>query len=264
MGFAGVAERTPNLSLYSWEDGSDLYNHVQLNYNWNVIDKDALKKKWGGTADNASKIRIAGLEGLSGLAFSVKNNGDVEDRFAFTAGGTANWGDGTNISDVNLYRSGTSTLATDSKFRVASGTVEFLSGTVNLIGTNAATNRLDTNSLFGVNRPAAGTAIAVTSSAGPSPTFIVTSEGYLGWGTGSSDSYDAAIFRSGPGTLTIDADLYLTGSLSLGSASSSGWSISNVTPGIKTYNAGSVSLNEIANVLGNLINDLKDYGILGA
>jgi hypothetical protein len=264
MGTAGVAEKTSQLGLYAWEDGSDLYNHTQLSYNWDTIDSDLLKKTWGTAGDEAIQVRFLGTVSASDPVLTVRyGTADTQDRFNISAGGTVNWGSGGIVSDTNLYRAGTARLATDSAFRVASGSVEFLSGTVNLIATTSTTNKLDTNGLFSINRNSGGTALTVTSSAGTIPTFLVTSEGYLGWGNGAS-AQDASIFRSGSAELTIDANVIISGSVSLGSPSSTGWNVSNITAGVRTYNAESVSLSEIADVLGNLINDLKNNGILGA
>jgi hypothetical protein len=264
MGTAGVAERTTQLGLYAWQDGSDLYNHTQLTYNWDTIDADLLKKTWGTAGDEAEEVRFLGTVSSSTAVISVRyGTADTQDRFNVTAGGSVNWGSGSASPDTNLYRTGASILATDSTFRVASGSVQLIGSNVAFTAGTSPTNKVDTNALFGINRNAGGTALNVISSAGTVPTLTVTSEGNLKWGSGASAS-DASIYRSGVGTLTIDADLEITGSISLGSAASTGWNVTNVAAGVKTYNAGSVTINELSDVLGNLINDLKDYGILGA
>ena len=263
MGTAGVAERTDNLGLYSWEDGADLYNHIQLNYNWVTIDSDVLKKSWSGTSDYASKIYLAGTETASGTVLSARVLGDTENRWTLLAGGTQNWGSGGTVTDTNLYRSGSATLATDSILKINSGTVQFLDGTVSLVATDTPTTKLSTDAWVGISRPALGTAFSVTNStAGVDPTLIITAEGLIGWGSGTA-AYDASLYRSGAGTLTLDGDLFVNGKISFGSASASGWNISNVTE-TKTYNAEQVSINELSDTLGTLINDLKTIGILGA
>jgi len=264
MGTAGVAEETSQLGLYSWEDGSDLYNHTQLYTNWSIIDSKLLKKTWEISGDEAEQVRFLGTVNLSDSVLTIRyGTADTEDRLNIKAGGTVNWGSGGVTTDTNLYRAGTSILSTDSTLRVTSGSVQFLNGTVTFTAQSSPTNKIDTNALFGINRNAGGTALNVISSAGTVPTLSITSEGDMNWSSGTSAS-DSSIYRSGIGTLTIDANLEVTGSISLGSAASSGWNVSNVSSGVKTYNAGSVTINELSNVLGNLINDLKDYGILGA
>ncbi len=141
--------------------------------------------------------------------------------------------------------------------------MQFLNGTVTFTAQSSPTNKIDTNALFGINRNAGGTALNVISSAGTAPTLSITSEGDMNWSSGTSVS-DASIYRSGSAELTIDANVIITGSVSLGSPSSTGWNVSNVTPGVKTYDAESVSVYQLADIVGNLINDLKDNGILGA
>jgi len=259
----GLAERTQRLGLYAWADGPDLYNHVQLDYNWNIIDRDLIKKSWAGTADNVISIRFETSTNLGGTAIAIRAAGDVDQRVTLSAGGTVSWGNGTTVQDTNLYRDGTAILATDSIFKVKSGNVQFLDNTVSLSAVNTDTNRINTNGLFNISRAAGGTAFTVTSSAGPDPTFIIKADGYLGWGTGTSGD-DVSLFRSAPNTLTVDGDLVVTGSLSISTPSSTGWSVTSKTPGIKTYDANNTTLHELADVLGNLIDDLKDYGILGA
>jgi hypothetical protein len=263
MGTAGVAERTNNLGLYSWEDGADLYNHIQLNYNWVTIDSDVLKKTWAGTNDYAYKIFLSGTEGTSGTVLSTRISADTEGRFNVLGGGTVTWSSGGTSTDTNLYRGGTSTLSTDSTLRITSGSVEFLNGTVSLTATDTPTTKLSTDAWIGITKPSLGTAFTITnSSAGVEPTLAITAEGLIGWGSGTS-SQDASIYRSGAGTLTFDADLVVNGKISFGSASVTGWNVSNVTT-TRTYNSEQVSINEVADTLGTLVNDLKTIGILGA
>jgi hypothetical protein len=264
MGTAGVAEETSQLGLYSWEDGSDLYNHTQLYTNWSIIDSKLLKKTWEISGDEAEQVRFLGTVNLSDSVLTIRyGTADTEDRLNIKAGGTVNWGSGGVTTDTNLYRAGTSILSTDSTLRVTSGSVQFLNGTVTFTAQSSPTNKIDTNALFGINRNAGGTALNVISSAGTAPTLSITSEGDMNWSSGTSVS-DASIYRSGSAELTIDANVIITGSVSLGSPSSTGWNVSNVTPGVKTYDAESVSVYQLADIVGNLINDLKDNGILGA
>jgi hypothetical protein len=57
--------------------------------------------------------------------------------------------------------------------------------------------------------------------------------------------------------------VYVDGKLTLGSPAVGGWNISNVTT-TRTYNADQVTINELAETVGTLVNDLKTIGILGA
>lgn len=265
MGNLGVAEQTTQLHLYSWEDGQDLYNHTQLSYNWNTIDAQLLKKNWGTAGDEANQIRFYGTASLGTAVITIRTGtADTYDRANILPDGKINWGSGSAASDANLYRQGVGTIATDSALSVQSGTVSLLSGSVTLVASNSPTNQVTSNGLFALSRPTNGTALTIKDSTNPVPTFGVRTDGKLLWGDGTS-SFDASIYRSGAGTLTIDANkVVLTGSINLGAPSSTGWSVSNVSAGVKSYNAGSVTLTQLSNVVGNLIGALTDYGILGA
>jgi hypothetical protein len=50
---------------------------------------------------------------------------------------------------------------------------------------------------------------------------------------------------------------------STGAVRSTGWTVSNVSSD-KSFDASATSLNEVANVLGSLVNALKDVGLLGS
>lgn len=65
------------------------------------------------------------------LAFSSFVTADAQVRFTFRTDGVLGWGDGTSVSDTNLYRSAVDTLKTDDAF-IAGGTI---TGS-NLSGTN--------------------------------------------------------------------------------------------------------------------------------
>jgi hypothetical protein len=345
MGVPGVSERTTQLSLYTWQDNEDFYKHSELASNWEVVDKSLIKKKWELVGDYSEQIRFAGTAGLGTAVISVRagsattgtiNVTNANDRFNILTGGTVNWGDGTNATDISIYRAGTSTLGvsgtvsaptvllsnssgvfaqqaglnasttflsgqisgdTYNRFAVtAGGTVKFGAG-------NAATDSnifrsgsalISTDSTFQVIR-SSGTAINfINSTVGAFPRLTVDSSGTLSWGSGTANSYDVTLARSGAGTiaitstttslvgngtvsgsfgvggaLNVNGNFLHTGSLIgfFGSAStqSTGWGSgpSNVSS-TKTYNANSFSMNELANTLGNVILALRSHGILGA
>lgn len=285
MGTAG-AERTPQLNLYYWEDSADFYNHIELYNNWLLIDSALLKKKYGGTAnfpkgDYAEDIRFAGTVGLGSTAISVRAGtvssgtltaADSYDRFNILTGGTVNWGSGGTVTDVSLYRSGTSVLK--------------LSGT------------LDSNAIIlsggKIDQTGAGSASAMfleSSVSGDGQNrFSVTTGGSVNWGNGGSIP-DVNLYRSGVGTLATDSvfaaneitstsgsagtvtfssNVKFTGTKFgfFGSATTqaTGWGSgpTNVSAGTKTYDANAVSVGQLADTLGNLIIALRNYGILGA
>jgi hypothetical protein len=268
MGTAGVSEITTQLGLYAWQDGSDYYNHTQLAANWDTIDSKLLKKSWSNSGDTAQQIRLGTATGTSIILGSVTS--DSYERIEINSGGTVKWGSGGTSTDTNLYRAGSSILATDSVFRVASGTIQFLSGTASLIG---SADKVSTNNILSITRASSsGTSILIGT--GTYSSFKIKAGGNLSWGDGTSESHDTSLYRSGAGTLVVESSggtVLSVSSNSLGffgsvTAQSSGWSSgpSSVNSGVKTYNAGSVSLSEIANALGNVIIALRQYGILGA
>jgi hypothetical protein len=269
MGNAGEAEETPQLGLYAWEDGSDFYNHTQLAYNWNTIDSQLLKKQWSDSGDTARQIQFGTAAGSAIVLGSA--TGDSYQRFELNAAGTVKWGSGGTITDTNLYRSGTSVLTTDSILKVASGTIQFSSGTISFVG---ASDKISTNNVLSITRPSSGSGTSILIGTSTYAKFKVSSDGKLSWSAGASDSYDAELSRSGSGTLVVQSNGNTSLSLSdtslgfFGSASaqSTGWGAgpSGVNSGTKTYNAGSASLNEIAHTLGNVVIALRNYGILGA
>jgi hypothetical protein len=288
MGTAGP-ERTQQLKLLYWEDLSDFYNHIELYTNWLTVDAALVKKKYGGTAnfaygDYAEDIRFAGTAGLGTPVISVRvgtattsggtitiSTADVNDRFNILTGGTVNWGNGTTVTDVSLYRSGTATLK--------------LSGTLDANTVILSSGKVDQN-----EAASASSMFLETSVLGDSTNrFTVTTSGSANWGSGTS-AVDVNLYRSGVGTLstnsvfaantfssnpaggtiTFSSDVMFTGSKfgAFGSAStqSTGWGVgpTNVSAGTKTYDANAVSVGELADTLGNLIIALRNYGILGA
>jgi hypothetical protein len=78
----------------------------------------------------------------------AKVTGDANQRFIVDADGTLNWGDGTAVQDVNLYRYAANGLATDDAFKLAAAAILLLgaAGDVNLYrsagGTLATDNDL--------------------------------------------------------------------------------------------------------------------------
>jgi hypothetical protein len=98
---------------------------------------------------------------------------------------------------------------------------------------------------------------------------------------GISIGGDTSVYRSAadtlrtPDSLVVDTDLTVSGDATIGGAGggvgfygttpvvqSSAYSVTNVTTD-RTYNADSTTINEVADVLGTLIADLKATGIIG-
>jgi hypothetical protein len=266
MSISGIAEKTPQLGLYSWDDGGDYYNHTQLSYNWYTIDNSLIKKTWGTAGDEAVQVRFAAST-VGTTVITAKTTTDTVERFNVTAGGSLNWGSGGSAStDLSLYRFGSGTLSTDGKFRVNSGTVQLGDSTTFLAGTAGT---ISTNSVFSLKNTSSNS-LLFTNSPQTYPNMSISSSGSMSWGAGTSNAYDVSFYRSGAGTLTINGDLVITGAkfgfFGSVTSQSTGWGSgpSNISTGTKTYNATSVSITELAHTLGNVINALRSCGILGA
>lgn len=271
MGVAGVAERTTYIGLYTWQDGADYYNHVQLDYNWQTIDGTLLKKTWGTAGDQATLIKFGGwgttvVAATTIMASSRIGTADSNDRYAVTIGGSHTWGNGTAASDLNLYRSGAATLKT-------SGSVEASSF---LAQGGIITNR----ALAAVSTTGFG--ISVTGDT--NDRLAINAGGTIELGPGNA-VFDTNLYRSAANTLKTDDSLIVagagldvsgsatvTGATKLGSSLAffgtapiskiTGYNITNLTTD-RTYDANSTTINELADILGTLINDLKSYGLIG-
>ena len=103
--------------------------------------------KLSGTFDASTVILSSGkldqnnAGSASAMFLETSVTGDSSNRFTVTTAGSVNWGSGVSTTDVNLYRAGAGTLATNSVLGVnsinsvpAGGTTEFL-GDVKFNGT---------------------------------------------------------------------------------------------------------------------------------
>lgn len=103
---------------------------------------------------------------------------------------------------------------------------------------------------------------------------------YVGYRAGENESGDNKLYIANSNTttpliygdfstaaLTVNGSLKVTGNLGLFNttpvAQDTGWSATNVSTD-RTFDASSTTLNELANVVGTLVNQLKTYGLLGA
>lgn len=128
--------------------------------------------------------------------------------------------------------------------------------------------------------------LQVGSSASTTDRLVLDANGRLSLpSTGSTGGLviggDTNLYRSAADTLrtadslVVDSNLTVSGSASLAGSGGSlgfygaspipritGYNVSNVTTD-RTYNADSVTINELADVIGTLINDLKNVGVIG-
>jgi hypothetical protein len=270
MGLPG-AERTDQLSLYYWEDLSDYYNHIELYNNWQTIDAALIKKKFGGTAftvsgDYAEDIRFAGTVGVDEPVISTRvgivSSGtlapnDSYDRFNLSTGGELKWGAGSVDTDVSLSRTDVSTLS--------------LAGTLDS-STLTSVTATDETQMF----------LASEVDGDTSYRYTLTVGGSANWGSGTA-STDVNLYRKEAGVLATDGTFAADTIISANSGTVSfndpvqingditfnpqetGWGQGPLNVGsTKQYDADSVSIDELADVLGNVINALRNYGLLGA
>jgi hypothetical protein len=72
-----------------------------------------------GSGFYSGEIRSTQATG-AGRAFVARLTADVDDRFRVDQDGPVSWGDGTNPTDVSVFRTGAGALATDGSFQVGS------------------------------------------------------------------------------------------------------------------------------------------------
>jgi len=147
-------------------------------------------------------------------------------------------------------------------------------------GSGIVTNNIgvDIESMTSGSTLNVGLRIAPSTSTGAQAIQITgtptTAAGGITFGT------DTTLYRSAADTLKTDDKLHVVGELELDGAlnhdgttfglfgaapatQSTGWSVSNVTTD-KTFDANATTVNELADVVGTLIDTLKTYGVLGA
>lgn len=147
-------------------------------------------------------------------------------------------------------------------------------------GSGVVTNNIgvDIESMTSGSTLNVGLRIAPSTSTGAQAIQITgtptTAAGGITFGT------DTTLYRSAADTLKTDDKLHVVGELELDGAlnhdgttfglfgaapatQSTGWSVSNVTTD-KTFDANATTVNELADVVGTLIDTLKTYGVLGA
>lgn len=147
-------------------------------------------------------------------------------------------------------------------------------------GSGVVTNNIgvDIESMTSGSTLNVGLRIAPSTSTGAQAIQITgtptTAAGGITFGT------DTNLYRSAADTLKTDDKLFVVGELELDGAlnhdgttfglfgaapatQSTGWSVSNVTTD-KTFDANATTVNELADVVGTLIDTLKTYGVLGA
>lgn len=266
MGVGGVSEQTPQLGLYTWEDGADPYKHVELYQNWNNIDTNLLRKRWVKAGDEASQIRF-GATGTATLAATalilttVTGTADSKNRMTITVGGSVDWGPGANLNlDTNLYRAGTGILRTSTEFQTGGsvnsdgGFRSFRAGTASEVlgagvtGDAAARYSVDA---AGVQKWGAGGGVGDTNLYRAGADELKTDDSFT-VGSGSVRFNDFPLWRSQAGRLTAGGDLKVTGNIIVdGSAIIGGSSLSGISGSFTDFVAITASIT--SGTVGNLV-----------
>lgn len=124
----------------------------------------------------------------------------------------------------------------------------------------------------------ASTAIVVGTAGAANKRWILTEFGGMSWGAGGASALDTTLERSAAATLKLTGKLWVTDELELdGALNHDGTTIGffGVTPAVRAsaytptnvstdraYDANATTTDELADVLGTLIADLKLYGLL--
>jgi hypothetical protein len=179
-----MAETTPNLGLNVWNLGSDFFNHLELEENWETLDTTVLNKN-GDTA--TGKITFQSATG-SNFVLDTKVTGDTQSRFAVQADGSIALGSGSSTNYLRINRVTSSDLhgLGDQAFQIQGIT------------------SLKTGYWLETNQTSSATVLQnFINSAHTSPTFRIVSDGSIQWGPGSSGPQTTMSHNSG--TITFSA-----------------------------------------------------------
>lgn len=104
----------------------DDVQHAEINYNvaverFSIVDSVAAVTRFTIEPDTGFMSHITPADTNAIIGASV--DGDTRSRFSITVKGIMQWGDGTNVADVNLYRSQAGRLKTDDAFQAIGGLV---------------------------------------------------------------------------------------------------------------------------------------------
>lgn len=172
------------------------------------------------------------------VGFAASIGGDAQDRYRVMSGGLTEWGDGTALRDVNLYRAAADVLATDDNFRVvrSAGSLDGVSvrqtadtqsrwsvdsSGVVLWGSGAAAgdtnlyregaNNLTTDDTFRIYRPATtDNALSIRVTGDTTSRLVIDADGELNWGPGGGGATDTQLSRTAASTLGLNSDFAIT------------------------------------------------------
>jgi hypothetical protein len=174
-----------------------------------TINGGVLSGTFTGAPTHSGNPTFSGNPQFSGLpkfsqatagndALGVNVTGDAFDRVRVDTNGKISWGSGTANRDATLYRSGTSTLATDGAFSIG--------GTATHLGSTDSVRSSATNSAY-TSKVTADTVVR----------HNVMADGKHEWGDGAS-TRDTNLYRSASATLKTDGAFVVGGDLTVAGA----------------------------------------------
>lgn len=190
-----------------------------------------------GDTSQTGKVATFGFSTAS-PGFTTTVGGDAQDRYRVMANGLTEWGDGTALRDVNLYRVGADILGTDDNFRVtrnagslggfsvrqtadtesrwfvdSSGVLSWGSGAA-VADTNLyreGANNLTTDDTFRIYRPATtDNALSIRVTGDTTSRLVIDADGEMNWGPGGGGATDIQMSRTAATTLGVNADFAIT------------------------------------------------------
>jgi len=129
---------------------------------------------------------------------------DTHARFFINPFGTLNWGSGTALQDVNLYRQGADSLKTDDNFE-ASGQGIF-GGNLEIRSFSGAASGAVGIYFTGLANDGSGYIMVARRQSDPNWRFMLGSLGQLSWGDGTA-APDVSLYRQGAGHLRTNGAL---------------------------------------------------------
>jgi hypothetical protein len=190
----------------------------------------------------------------------LRNVGEAFERLIVSDAGALSWGPGTGAADTNLYRAAANELKTDDAFTAVGavwGNSVGATGRAFRVGNDAEIWDVDDANNMNVRGVTDGTTGEISFGSGNDVNIYRWAANILG----TDDSLRVAGEANILGALNHDgSQVGFYGVAPV--ARSAAYSPTNVTTD-RSFNADSLTVNELADVVGTLINDLKLTGIIG-
>ena len=155
---------------------------------------------------SSSLSRTSASSASTELLYS-RVSGDNEDRLSIKADGKLEWGSGTAVADVNLYRLSSTTLKTDDTLEAGNG-LSTTGGSIVAFGGGGFQDR--TGSGFNARGAVSNLAFSSNTASDGNKRFQMEVSGKMEWSDGTA-SPDTNLYRSAAYSLTTDGGLGVHG-----------------------------------------------------